>query len=184
MGAYLLRGNPKHNDDEPFWMATYLKMLRFCLRHRFLVVIATIIFFAGSIGLLVTIPSDTVPASDQSISQMSISLPPGSTLNETDAVVMRATKDLMKRPEVRSVYASESMQTASLIVNLVPINKRKLSQAQFEQDFSKTAKTYAGVRASFGQSGGSGGTGVAYILVSDNPDALREASTTLQRQMA
>jgi HAE1 family hydrophobic/amphiphilic exporter-1 len=184
MGAYFLRDNPKHKDDEPFWMKSYLKMLRFSLRHKVLVVFCSILFFAGSASLLILLPSDTIPASDQSVSTMAISLPPGTPLDDTDAVVMRVTEALIKRPEVRSVYASESMETASLTVNLVPYNKRKLSQAQFEQDFSKTLKTYPGIRASFGQTGGGGGTGVAYILVSENGDALREASTQLQTQMA
>ncbi|MFT4075885.1 MAG: efflux RND transporter permease subunit [Asticcacaulis sp.] len=183
MGAYLLRDNPKHKDDEPFWMSTYLKMLRFSLRHKILVVFCSLAFFAGSAALVALLPSDTIPASDQSMSTMSISLPPGSLLDDTDAVVMEVSDQLMKRPEVRSVYASESMETASLIVNLVPFNKRKLSQAEFEQDFSKALKTYPGIRSSFGQSGG-GGTGVSYILVSEDGDALRAASTQLQTQMA
>jgi HAE1 family hydrophobic/amphiphilic exporter-1 len=95
------------------------------------------------------------------------------------------------------------MEKATVVVNLVPKSgkwfdsgpdgklqfhpfppaPRKLSQAQFEQDFSKTLRTYPGVRASFGQQGG-GGTGVAYILVSDDSDALTSAAVELQREMA
>ena len=39
---------------------------------------------------------------------------------ETDAVVQRITADLKKRPEVVSVYATESMETATIIANLTP----------------------------------------------------------------
>ena len=183
MGAYLLRLDPKHKDDEPFWMKSYLKMLNFSLRHRGLVVICSIVFFIASIALVVTIPSDTIPASDTSMSVLSLSTPPGTTLDQTDAIVARVSADLMKRHEVTSVYASENMQTVSMIVNLVPVKDRKLSQAQFEQDFSRTLKTYPGIQASFGQSGG-GGTGVAYILVSDNGEALTRTAVELQQEMA
>ena len=203
MGAYLLRVKPGHDHDEPFWMAGYLRVLRFCLRHRVFVVICSILFFVGSVALLITIPSDNIPASDTGVSVMSLTLPPGSTLDETDAVVKRAVADLRKRSEVVSTYASENMESATIVVNLVardakwfgkgpdgrfqfhpfPKPLRKLTQAGFEQDFSKTLKTYPGVRASFGQSGGGGGTGVAYILASDDEKALFGAVQELQRQM-
>ncbi len=198
MGAYFLRRNPKHDNDEPFWLPTYLKLLNFCMRHRALVVIFSVIFFIASAVLGVTIPSDTIPASDTAMSVLSLSSPPGTTLDQTDAVVERVTADLRKRPEVTSVYATENMESASMIVNLVPAAApwfdhgqfhpfpkppRQLSQAQFEQAFSKQLKTYPGVRASFGQQGG-GGTGVAYILVGDDGDQLTKAAVRLQQEMA
>jgi HAE1 family hydrophobic/amphiphilic exporter-1 len=202
MGAYLLRDKGRH-EDKPFWMDGYLKLLRFCLRHRFLVVIFSIAFVIGSVMLALTVPQDNIPASDVAMSVMNLSLPPGATLDQDDAVVQSLTRDLLKRHEVTSVYAVENMEKATVVVNLVPKNAdwiqrgpdgklqfhpfapppRKLSQAQFEQEFSKTLRTYPGVRASFGQQGG-GGTGVGYILVSDDGDALSAAAIELQREMA
>ena len=160
-----------------------IRMTKSYLTKPWAVIILGIFFFAGSIALLQTIPSDNIPASDTAMSVLSLSSPPGTTLDQTDANVERITAELRKRPEVTSVYATENMETASFIVNLVPIAKRKLSQAQFEQDFSKQLKTYPGVRASFGQQGG-GGTGVAYILVGDDGDQLTKASVRLQQEMA
>jgi HAE1 family hydrophobic/amphiphilic exporter-1 len=183
MGAYLLRLDKKHEHDEPFWMPTYLKLLRFSLRHRGLVVVCSIAFFIASAVLLATIPQDNIPASDTSMSVMSLSSPPGTTLDQTDAIVKKITADLMKRHEVSSVYAVENMESATLTVNLVPIKARKLSQAAFEQDFSRTLKTYPGVRASFGQQGG-GGTGVGYILVGEDGDLLSRTAVRLQQEMA
>ncbi|HTN40448.1 MAG TPA: efflux RND transporter permease subunit [Asticcacaulis sp.] len=183
MGAYLLRADTKHKDDEPFWMKSYLKMLRFCLRHKILVVVCSILFFIGSAGMLITIPSDNIPASDESRSVMSLSLAPGSPLAETDAVVKRILGDLKSHPEVSSTYVTENMESATITINLVPKNKRKLTQAQFEQKFSETLKNYPGLHTSFGQDGG-GGTGVAYILASDNEELLRTTSQQLLREMA
>ncbi|CAL4867046.1 Multidrug resistance protein MdtC [Asticcacaulis sp. MM231] len=183
MGAYLLRTNTKHKDDEPFWMKSYLKMLRFCLRHKILVVVCSILFFIGSAGMLITIPSDNIPASDESRSVMSLSLTPGATLAETDAVVKRILGDLKSHPEVSSTYVTEDMESATITINLVPKSKRKLTQAQFEQKFSETLKNYPGLHSSFGQDGG-GGTGVAYILASDNEELLRTTSQQLLREMS
>ncbi len=161
-----------------------VKMKKSFLGARWAVVIMGITFFVGSIALMTTIPTDNIPASDNAMSVMSLSLPPGSTLAETDAVVKRAVADLKTHSEVISSYAVENMESASIVVNLVQKDKRKLSQAQFEQEFSRTLKTYAGVRASFGSSGGGGGTGVSYILVSDNERALADSAVELQREMA
>jgi HAE1 family hydrophobic/amphiphilic exporter-1 len=183
MGAYLLRTNTKHKDDEPFWMKSYLKMLRFCLRHKILVVVCSILFFIGSAAMLITIPSDNIPASDESRSVMSLSLTPGATLAETDNVVKRILGDLKSHPEVSSTYVTENMESATITINLVPKSKRKLTQAQFEQKFSETLKNYPGLHTSFGQDGG-GGTGVAYILASDNEELLRTTSQQLLREMA
>ncbi len=160
-----------------------INMKKSYLTKPWAVVIMGLFFFIGSIVLVTTIPSDTIPASDTSMSVLTLSTPPGTTLDDTDAIVKRVSADLMKRPEVTSVYSSDNMQSVSMIVNLVPVKDRKVSQAEFEQDFSKTLKTYPGIQASFGQSGG-GGTGVAYILVGDDGDALTRAAVELQQEMA
>ncbi|MDI7774932.1 efflux RND transporter permease subunit [Asticcacaulis sp. EMRT-3] len=153
------------------------------LNARWAVVIMGTCFFIGSIALVVTLPQDNIPASDNSMSVMSISLPPGSTLDETDAVVMKIGKQLRAMPEVVSTYASENMESATMTINLVPKDKRKDSQAQFEQAFSKKLRDYPGVRASFGSDQGGGGTGVAYIVASDNAPLLASTGAELQREM-
>ncbi len=183
------------------WLTIKLKTSY--LLARWSVVFGGLIFLVGSIALMVSIPQESIPASDNSMSVMSISLPPGTTLEQTDAVVQRIEHDIHTHKEVVSDYVSEKEGSATLIVNLVPKNTpwiqhdangntsfhpfaapgRELSQAQFEQEFSKTLKTYPGVRASFGQQGG-GGTGVAYILASDDGERLSETAVELQREMA
>jgi hydrophobic/amphiphilic exporter-1 (mainly G- bacteria), HAE1 family len=183
MGAYLLRDNGKHKEDKPFWMDSYLKSLRWSLRHKVVVVLLTIGFFVGSIAMLVMIPSDNIPAGDVSMSVMNVSLPPGSTLQETDEAVKRLESDMRKRPEVIGTFATMEMEKATIIANLVPQDKRKLNQSQFEQAVSKTLGNYPGVHASFGSEGG-GGTGVAYILVSENAQSLTRAAVQLQQEMA
>lgn len=184
MGAYLLRDHGhKDKEDKPFWMDNYLKTLRWSLRHKWIVVLLSFGFFASSIALLVMIPSDNIPAGDVSMSVMNVALPPGSTLQETDDAVKRLSTDLQKRPEVVGTFATMEMEKATIIANLVPQDKRDLNQSEFEQAVSKTFGNYPGVHASFGSEGG-GGTGVAYILVSENAQSLTHAAVRLQQEMA
>ncbi len=166
-----------------FFIFLAVKFKKSFLSARWSVVIFGLAFTFGSIALMMTIPQESIPASDNSMSVMSISLPPGTTLDQTDAVVQRIERDVHTHSEVLSDYASEKEGSATVIVNLVPKKQRKLTQAEFEQEFSKTLRTYPGVRASFGQQGG-GGTGVAYILASDDGVALNQTAVELQREMA
>ncbi|ESQ87689.1 hypothetical protein ABAC460_18625 [Asticcacaulis sp. AC460] len=159
-----------------------VKMKKSLLGARWAVIIGGIAFFIGSIVLLQLIPSDNFPADDASMSVMSISLPPGTPLNQTDDVVQRIVADLKTQPEYKSSYATTNMNSATIIVNLVPRHDRKVTQVQFEQAFSKKLAAYPGVRASFGQGGG-GGTGVAYILVGEDEKVLMSTVAQLQREM-
>lgn len=185
MGAYLLRVKPSdRHEDKPFWMDFYLGLLKWCLRHRIIVVILSIAFFVGSIALTFVIPSENFPAGDQGMSVMSLQLPPGTQMSDTDKIVQSLSAKLRREPQVVSVYATENVNSAQLIVNLTPKEDRKLTQAQFESKFSANFKAYAGLRASFGQEGGGGGTGVSYILVGDDGDQLMAAAQELQTEMA
>jgi hydrophobic/amphiphilic exporter-1 (mainly G- bacteria), HAE1 family len=186
MGAYILRSKPgeDHKEDKPFWMDWYQGLLKWCLRHRGVVVGLSIAFFAASAWLLTTIPGDNIPADDRSMSVMSVRLAPGSKLEETDATVQRIIREIKARPEVVSTYATMNMEKATIIINLVPKDKRKLGQPAFEQAISKSLLTkLPGIRASFGSDGG-GGTGVAYILKSENGELLSHTAMELQREMA
>jgi multidrug efflux pump subunit AcrB len=160
-----------------------IKLKTSLLRARWAPFLGGIMFFIGSIVLLQTIPSDNIPADDQSMSVMSLKLTPGTPLQETDTVVKHIVADLETHKEVRSTYAVMNMESATVTVNLVPKKERKLSQTQFEQMFSKTLAKYPGIHSSFGQDGG-GGTGVAYILASDNEQLLASTSQQLLREMA
>lgn len=139
-------------------------------------------FFVLSMFVATKLPGEFIPVGDTGRSFLKVELPPGSRLDETDAVVSALMTDLKKRPEVRSTFAWIDLRDATIIVNLVPRHDRKLTQQQFEADFNAVAKRYPGVRTSFGMEGGGGGA-VSFTLVSDNPEDLERASRELERQM-
>src|SRR5690606_15786315 len=96
----------KHHDADPFWMQPYLRSLRWVLGNRWKVFGAGIAIFIGSILLGSQVPAEPFPAGDQARASLSVELPPGATLQETDAVAQQVTRALLERPEVESVYAS------------------------------------------------------------------------------
>lgn len=197
MGAYLLRKDQKEHGD-PFWMARYQSWLRWSLDHRWIVVGLGTLFFIISLGLGAILPKDFIPVEDISRSTVSIELPPGSTLEQTDEAVRQVTEVLLARDEVQSVYSSVGSATfsfgpggggsagevrrANLTVNLVPKAQRRLSQSAFEAEIGPALRETPGARVQFGQEGGGGGR-ITISLVGDDPATLEQAAAEVERQM-
>ena len=196
MGAYLMKPETRARRDEPRWMPGYLRLLGWALRHRVLTFFAGIALFAGSLYVAKLLPSDFVPAADRGRSVMSVELPPGSTLDDTDRVVGRVTELLRRRPEVAGIYAavgsaqsmgfgmslSGEVRKAIVTANLKPRNERALSQQQFERAVARDFAAIPGARIRFGADGRSGAK-IAVTLVSDDPVPLARALERLEREM-
>ncbi len=228
MGAFLLKRDQGKEHGDPFWMAPYLRALDWVLGssapeqlredrekhrgswfrrsvyyrlfdHRIWSLGMGLLFFIGSLVLASFLPSEFIPVEDISRSTVTVQLPPGSTLEETDASVQRINRVLLQRPEVASVYSSIGSATvsfgpgggggagevrkANLTVNLVPRNQRKLTQQEFEQKMGPPLREIPGTRVQFGVAGDGGSSILSVALVSDNPEALAEGATALERQM-
>ena len=154
-------------------------------------------FFVFSIYLATKLPGDFIPVEDLSRSAVTVQLPPGTTLEQTDETVSQITEILQARPEVESVFSSIGSATvsfgpgggggagevrkANMTVNLVGRWDRKLSQQEFERDIGATLKSIPGARIQFGEAGGSGLMTVS--LVGDDPTVLEPAAAALEREM-
>ncbi|PWR20621.1 efflux RND transporter permease subunit [Zavarzinia compransoris] len=199
MGAYMLRGEESHPHREPRWMPGYLRFLGWCLDRRFLVLIAGIGIFVGSLGLTTLLPNDFVPVSDRGRSVMSVELPPGASLAETDAAAQALTAKLKDRPEVKSIYVSTGTNTATgspgavgsilgevrratITVNLVPRGDRALNQQDFESEVGALLRQVPGTRVRFGADGSSGAK-LQLALVSDDPAILAATARQVEREM-
>lgn len=120
MSAYMLKP-PKHAAVTPFWMPTYLKLVHWCLRHRFWTALAAASFFVGSLMLIPLLPTGFLPADDNSQTQVYLELPPGSTLSQTIQASEAVRQQLQQVPEIQSVYTTvgEALQAP-----ILPCRKR------------------------------------------------------------
>ena len=165
----------------------YQTLLKAGLRHRLLTIALALVFFIGSLMLVPYIPTSLFESGDTGLSTINVELPPGSTLQSTRQVTERLTAELLENEAVLSVLSSEgtdSVNKATLFVNLQPKDERTATQSVFEQNARQIFQTIPGARISF-QSQGAGGEGkdLTIILKGDNPTTLLESSNALTKQM-
>ena len=169
----------------------YSRLLTWALRHKILTLVIALVFFISSLQLLPLLPKGLIGAEDRSVSIVSLELPPGSTLAETEQVAQQAMQLFQKSPLVTSAFAaigsrgdSEVVNTGRLYITILPRQERNISQKKFEQQIRPLLQSIPGARIHF-LSMGRGGIGkdLNFTLKSENAVALQETSDALEKQM-
>ncbi len=128
----------------------YRGLLVFLLNHRWLTVGLTMIVFVLSLFASKWIPSEMMPAQDQSMFVMRFKLPVGTSLPVTNAKILEIEDYLMKQPEVSGIFSAvggfggDAVNQGQAFVTLVDRNARKLSQAEIINKFRKELKEMTG----------------------------------------
>ncbi len=113
MAAYLMRDRDAHMEDESdgWFMRGYLRFVRATTAGRFLFVparyltlVAAIAVLAVSIFFMIRIPGSFIPAEDVSRIPISVELPPGSTLEETDRTTLAMVEAIRDVDGVMNVF--------------------------------------------------------------------------------
>lgn len=95
MAAYLMRDSDgaEHDAGDGILMRGYLHVVRATMRFRYLTLIAAFGVLGVSVYFMAQIPGSFIPPEDASRLPISVELPPGSTLADTD----RATQAMRER---------------------------------------------------------------------------------------
>jgi multidrug efflux pump subunit AcrB len=200
LAAYLLKPKPQedsnsngHKPTQKFRTVAlnpkkrprpYRYLLTWALRHRLTTLLIAVAFFIGSLQLVPLIPKGLFDGGDTGISTVLVELPPGSTLADTEAVLLRATDLLEDNPAVDSVLATASeVNSATIYVNLIP-KANRISQQEFEVQMRTEFAQIPGTRISFRSQGGGGSAkDLSLILQSEDAQTLAQAAEALESQM-
>ncbi|MDZ8260658.1 efflux RND transporter permease subunit [Nostoc sp. ChiQUE01b] len=178
------KGSRKLGDEKRPGFQPYRSLLQWALRHRLTTMAIALAFFVASLMLVPLIPKGFVDEGDFGISNVSIELPPGSTLEDVNKVVTQATDIIRQNPVVERVLATEEINSATLTINLKSREERNISQKQFEEQVRPDFEQIPGARISFqSQSPAGGNKGLSIVLRSENPQALNQAADALEKQM-
>jgi multidrug efflux pump subunit AcrB len=173
MAAYILRP-PRADHGEPGWMTRYLGWARWCLKHRVATLAVTAVFFVlcflpMGLGLM---QGGFIPPADPAQTQVTLTLPPGSTLEQTRATAEQARSIISQHPQVKSIYTAigggatgsdpfaaggaAEVRRASMTIRLAPRSERSgISQQQIEQDLAGGLQDVPGARLNVGLPGAS-----------------------------
>jgi len=177
MAAYLLKPHQGEPHAPGPWTRRYLSMLGWCLTNRWKTALMALVVFVVSVVPAFMIPSAFVPPQDQGFSVLSLELPPGATLADTDAAAQRVAGILQKRPEVQGVWTSAGrggqVRNGQVIVMLKDRSDRELHQKDFETAVLPELRQVPGIRVFFNSTGpGGGGRDVSIALTGNDGEQL------------
>jgi multidrug efflux pump subunit AcrB len=188
--------SPIDESQDGVVMRTYLRMARWCLRHRFVTALLSFAFFAGSISLVPLLPTGFIPPGDRNQTMVSVELAPGSTLAETHEAAERVRTLLAGMSEIRTVFSSvgggvsgdafavgaaPEARKAALTLTLVHRDERKANQQVVEREIRRRLAQVPGVRLTVGPQ--DVGVKMQLVLRSEDPAALAAAARQAEREL-
>jgi multidrug efflux pump subunit AcrB len=197
MAAYLLKA-PTRERPPARWLQVYQGWAAWCLRHRLVTTVVTAVFFAGSFMLVTYLPTGFIPPDDLSQTQVTVTLPPGSSLRQTYRAAEAAREIVQRNPHVQLVYTAigggstgsdpfaiagaAEVRVATLTINMTPRTERGgVSKQQVEAQLRAGLAQLPGVRIRVGF----GGSAEKYVLVlaSEDGRALTEHAARVEREL-
>ncbi|WP_235893603.1 efflux RND transporter permease subunit [Cognatilysobacter lacus] len=195
IAAYQLKAHG-HEEKEGPLMRRYLGLVDAALRHRWITLAVSTVFFIGSLALVPLIPTTFIPFTDIGRSNLQIELPPGTRLQETTRVAEQARAKLRAIPELKQVYATVGSvldvgdpnktgvgepRKATLVLDWGVARSRDRDQKALERDVRARLADLPGVRMSYISS--EPGENLQLVLAGDDPQQLQDAAVGLEREL-
>ncbi len=190
IAAYTLKSEHVADHLDGPVMSMYMRTLNWCIHNRWKTIGAGTAFFALSIVGLMLIPKSLMPDSDFGAPNLSVELPTGVRLEDTAAASAAAYRIVARQPEVTNVVESigeddsGEIRNAQLFIQLVPRDKRKVTQKEWEERVMKELRTLPDAQIHFNkQGGGGGGRDVNIYITGDDPDLTQHTAEKVVDEM-
>ncbi|MBB4480738.1 efflux RND transporter permease subunit [Rhizobium etli] len=195
MAAYFMKAHPTEEKDGRI-MRAYISIVKAAMNRRKTTVAVTAVVVALSLATIPLLKSGFLPASDDARTQITLTMQPGATVEQTDATARRAADIIGKLPDVTHVFSAvgstssgggpdasttSDVGSATIVAVLPPIDERDRKQSEIESDIRQALSVLPGVRVEVG--GGGNGTKLEITLASDDANVLDSASTALEEQL-
>ena len=140
LSAYFLRHHAHAEKPAGPILQRYTRIVTWSVKHYFATMGIGLLILAASVGSIVLLASGFLPAQDSARSLLSVELPLGSRLSDTEKTTEEIVKLLRARPEVITVFVdggripqgSMEVRKASIIIGYTPKSKRSVSQKDIE----------------------------------------------------
>jgi len=153
--------------------------------HRLAMVGAGVVTLLLSVVLFGTLSMSFFPPQNSDYSRVNITLPPGSTLKQTEAATDRVAAIVQKDPTVERVFERINVGTGR--VNIILKKDRELTSTEFERGMSPTLAAFPDARVSFMSQNGGGPDAdqrdIMLYLGGDDPVQLIAVANQIAKQM-
>ncbi len=184
IAAYFLKAKGHATHGEGWSMDVYLKVLRWTLVHRWKTVGIGVIAFVAQGFAFATLPFTFQPNTDEDTVQVSVELPPGTTLDRTRAVADRAAAVVRRQSDVVSAFESIRPGSATIYISLKDRGEgRERTSTDFERQVTPLLQDIPDARVTFRNQNRVGGRDIVVILAGSDPAKLQSAALTLVDQM-
>ncbi|WP_053150780.1 efflux RND transporter permease subunit [Pseudomonas sp. Pf153] len=194
MAAYFLKAKTDATHDGPL-MTRYLGWIHASLTRRKTTMFLASLFFIGALALVPLLPTSFLPPQDAGHSNITLELPPGTTLEQTTEMALQASDRLRAIPDVQHVFVAVGTASSSgggsaditgagdaaLTVDLVPRDQRERRQVEVEAQMREALRTLPGVRVNVGGDGS--GEKLNIVLASDDGKLLERTANALEPQL-
>lgn len=195
--------NSKESKESWFYKkldTLYTNLLHFSLRHRWLIVLICVITVASTYPLYRYVGMSFLPEEDESLYQVNLRAPEGTSLAATQSILERIARDIREQiPGVESTLVLAGFGRGSgpnngfINVRLKPVSEREFSQVELIQKTRGLVRKYqskeyqisvsapSSIAGSLGL--GRGGTGVAYYITGPDIEQLAFYAKQLVEKM-
>jgi len=197
MAAYLLKKPKQLTKPDPGWIHYYLKLVHWCLAHRGITATAALAFFCGGLFLATQLPGDFMPPDDNQQTQVTLTLQPGTKLQETINLAEQARSIVAKHQQVKQVYtaigsgssgeedeggsSASGVGTAVLTLTLTHRSERSgLHKQQIEQELRQMLAVLPGARVKVGLGAGEN---YSLVLASEDSHLLEQHALLVERDL-
>ncbi|MFW2055125.1 efflux RND transporter permease subunit [Acinetobacter haemolyticus] len=190
-------GLAKDRENDGQVMRRYMRLVTWCIRHRWITLFGAILFFIGSLMLIPLLPTGFVPPPDTGQTQVRLELTPGSQFSDTLKTAEYARNLIKDHPEIKSIYttigggaagtdpfaggASTEPRKATLTIQTTERKNRSASLQQIEDQIRQRLAPLPGARIQVGIAGNNSQYQLA--LSGDDPEALISTARQLEREL-
>ncbi|MBT2135201.1 efflux RND transporter permease subunit [Croceibacterium sp. LX-88] len=170
-------------DQFADWHEYFVGRMKARMRdHRFWMFLGGLGALGLTVVLLMTIPQQFQPTTDEDTSQLTIEMVPGTTIEQTEVVADEVTAIMQKQPEVERILERINEGNARLFIVLK--SDRAVPSYEFQRRVMPELQLVPDARVTFaGQGGGGTGRDISIMLTGSDPQLLQRTAQTLVEQM-
>jgi multidrug efflux pump subunit AcrB len=184
LAAYFLKSHGSAEHGTGKWIDTYMTALNWALTNRMKTVFGIGgVALALTVALFVILPKTFQPDVDGNDSQVTISLPPGVTLAQTEAVVDKAVAILNASPEMALAFADVEVGSGNIYLTLK--KDRSMHRVEWERNMAPKLAAVPDARIGFASQGGGppGGRDISVTLTGNDIGLVERTAAKVVDEM-